>query len=128
MKNMTFRNSKIVYYGPHPCPNCGMDITRMGNEWGGNAFTYPNGPIYPNTEWHPHVCDPANVLAKMGDEAKEAVTRLVLNVVSVQSKTQGWMIVAEDKRITPETSFYGTEPDAWIAAKEAIEKSFREAA
>jgi hypothetical protein len=30
----------------------------MGFEFGGNAFTYPEGPIYPNTEWHPHVCDP----------------------------------------------------------------------
>lgn len=30
----------------------------MGTEFGGNAFTYPSGPIYPNTEWHPHVCDP----------------------------------------------------------------------
>jgi hypothetical protein len=30
----------------------------MGREFGGNAFTYPDGPIYPNTEWHAHVCDP----------------------------------------------------------------------
>ncbi|HXI43889.1 MAG TPA: hypothetical protein VNH83_28160 [Bryobacteraceae bacterium] len=33
----------------------------MGTEFGGNAFTYPEGPIYPNTEWHPHVCDPKMV-------------------------------------------------------------------
>lgn len=60
---VTFRNSKIVYYGPHSCENCGVLIAKMGHEWGGNAFTYPEGPIYPNTEWHPHVCDPANVEA-----------------------------------------------------------------
>lgn len=55
---ITFRSSRIVYYGPHPCSNCGTDIAKMGNEWGGTSFTYPEGPIYPNTEWHPHVCDP----------------------------------------------------------------------
>lgn len=55
---ITFRSSKIVYYGPHACANCGKNIAKMGIEWGGTAFTYPGGPIYPNTEWHPHVCDP----------------------------------------------------------------------
>ena|ERR1700761_4123640 len=58
-KPLTFRNSKIIYYGPHECANCGMMICKMGHEFGGTAFTYPDdGPIYPNTEWHPHVCDP----------------------------------------------------------------------
>lgn len=59
MSLISFRNSKIVYYGPFPCPNCDVLITRMGAEWGGNAFTYPRQDdfIYPNTEWHPHVCD-----------------------------------------------------------------------
>lgn len=58
---LTFRNSKIVYYGPHACSNCGATICKMGSEFGGNAFTYPEGPIYPNTEWHAHVCDPKMV-------------------------------------------------------------------
>lgn len=58
MAPMSFRNSRIIYYGPHPCEQCGIDIAKMGSEWGGNTFTYPNGPIYPNTEWYPHVCDP----------------------------------------------------------------------
>lgn len=58
MSNLTFRNSKIVYYGPHACPNCGAMIVKMGHEFGGNAFNQPEGPIYPNTEWHIHVCDP----------------------------------------------------------------------
>lgn len=55
---MTFRSSRIIYYGPHQCSNCGVMICKMGIEFGGNAFTYPQEPIYPNTEWHPHVCDP----------------------------------------------------------------------
>ncbi len=55
---LTFRNSKIIYYGPHACENCGATICRMGHEWGGNSFDYPGGPIYPNTEWHAHICDP----------------------------------------------------------------------
>ena len=64
MANLTFRNSKIVYYGPHSCDNCGIAIAKMGFEWGGTSFTYPEGPIYPNSEWHPHVCDPRNVSAR----------------------------------------------------------------
>jgi hypothetical protein len=58
---LTFRSSRIVYFGPHSCPNCGIAIAKMGTEFGGTAFTYPEGPIYPNTEWHPHVCDPQRV-------------------------------------------------------------------
>ena len=63
-KPLTFRNSKIIYYGPHECGTCGAMICKMGTEFGGNAFTYPEGPIYPNTEWHPHVCDPGRVAAQ----------------------------------------------------------------
>lgn len=62
--HLTFRNSKIIYYGPHACGNCAVTICKMGHEFGGNMFTYPSGPIYPNTEWH--VCDPRNV-AKVRD-------------------------------------------------------------
>jgi len=58
VQHLTFRSSRIIYYGPHACDNCGVKICKMGTEFGGNAFTYPDGPIYPNTEWHPHVCDP----------------------------------------------------------------------
>jgi hypothetical protein len=61
MHNLTFRSSRIIYYGPHACHNCGVMICKMGHEFGGNAFTYPEGPVYPNTEWHPHVCDPKRV-------------------------------------------------------------------
>lgn len=58
-----FRSAKIIYYGPHPCDNCGVIICKTGREFGGNAFTYPDGPIYPNTEWQPHICHPENVEA-----------------------------------------------------------------
>jgi hypothetical protein len=60
---LTFRNSKIVYYGPHQCDNCGAMIVKMGIEFGGTAFNAPKTYAYPNTEWHPHVCDPTEVAA-----------------------------------------------------------------
>lgn len=63
IRHLTFRSSRIIYYGPHACGNCDVLICKMGHEFGGNAFTYPEGPIYPNTEWHPHVCDPKRVAA-----------------------------------------------------------------
>ena len=56
--SLTFRSSRIIYYGPHACENCGEVVCKMGKEFGGNSFDYPNTPIYPNTEWHPHVCSP----------------------------------------------------------------------
>jgi hypothetical protein len=68
---LTFRNSKIVYYGPHQCDNCGAMIVKMGVEFGGTAFNAPKTYAYPNTEWHPHVCDPAAV-AKMRTDAEKA--------------------------------------------------------
>ena len=68
---LTFRNSKIVYYGPHPCDNCGAVIVKMGIEFGGTAFNAPDGYPYPNAEWHPHVCDPAAV-GKLRTDAEKA--------------------------------------------------------
>lgn len=61
---LTFRSSKIIYYGPHACDNCSATIVKMGLEFGGNMFDQPSGPIYPNTEWHVHVCDPKRVAMK----------------------------------------------------------------
>lgn len=62
---LTFRSSKIVYYGPHACENCGAAIVRMAMAFGGNAFDQPYGPIYPNTEWHIHVCDPGRLVNRL---------------------------------------------------------------
>jgi hypothetical protein len=44
-----------VWYGPHPCGVCGATIAKKSEEHGGDEVDYPEGPIYPNTEWKPHV-------------------------------------------------------------------------
>lgn len=46
-----------VFYGPHPCKACGKTITKASHHQGGEEFDYPDGPIYPNTEWRRHDCD-----------------------------------------------------------------------
>jgi excisionase family DNA binding protein len=54
-KAMSHLDPRLVYYGPHPCRNCGRMIVE---EAGGSAFDAAVGPVYPNTVWPPHVCDP----------------------------------------------------------------------
>lgn len=76
MTLLTFRSPKITYYGPHQCENCGIQICKMGREFGGNTFTYPTGPIYPNTEWHPHVCNPRLVEEHRSITVARAYTEL----------------------------------------------------
>ena len=46
-----------VFYGPHECGDCGKLIVKASYTQGGEAFDQPEGPIYPNTEWHRHNCD-----------------------------------------------------------------------
>lgn len=120
MQKMTFRSSKIVYYGPHPCSNCGDMICKMGNEFGGNAFAYPNGPIYPNTEWHPHVCDPKNVLQKQGEYAKQRVMkdRPLARVKPTGSREHFTCQVWDgDSLLSNNGTHYGSEWHAWMDAK-----------
>ena len=74
IRHLTFRSSRIIYYGPHACANCGILVCKMGHDWGGNAFTYPEGPIYPNTEWQLHVCDPKR--AAKYEAMKGSTTRI----------------------------------------------------
>ena len=93
MSPITFRNSKIVYYGPHTCENCGVMIVKMGTEWGGTAFTNPDGPIYPNTEWHPHVCDPVLVSQRKGMSAASVVTEHFPNANAISSNSHGYVIL-----------------------------------
>jgi len=50
------RSPKIIYYGPHRCEECGVMICRVAREQGGDSFDYPDGPIYPNTQWKEHQC------------------------------------------------------------------------
>lgn len=78
MANLTFRSSKIIYYGPHACDNCGDVIVRAGREFGGNAFNQPEGPIYPNTEWHVHICDPRKSKTPADSRGRAACGNLTL--------------------------------------------------
>jgi len=45
-----------IWYGPHPCENCGEMIAKLSREQGGAEVAYPTGLIYPNTQWEPHQC------------------------------------------------------------------------
>jgi hypothetical protein len=130
MAPLTFRNSRIVYYGPHECSNCGITIAKMGDEWGGTAFTYPTGPVYPNTEWHPHVCDPYEVRNKQGREAREQQLRAWPAAHPIQVNGM-WVIASGNVRhpddqnihiISPHCSFYDTELAAWSGAKDRQDK------
>jgi hypothetical protein len=129
---MTFRNSKITYYGPHTCENCGAMIVKMGHEWGGTAFTNPEGPIYPNSEWHPHVCDPALVQQRKGLSASSRVTADFPNAHAVLLNNWGWVILGEPCSpssqhalvISMNMTCYDTEDAAWIGALERIEKGY----
>jgi hypothetical protein len=49
-----------IFYGPHPCSSCGKLIVRASLAQGGEAFDQPDGPIYPNTPWQRHDCQPAD--------------------------------------------------------------------
>lgn len=46
----------VVFYGPHPCDDCGKMICKASREQGEVKFDYPDGPIYPNTSWNLHHC------------------------------------------------------------------------
>lgn len=47
---------RAIYYGPHACDKCGKMICRLALEQGGEKFDYPEGPVYPNSKWNPHIC------------------------------------------------------------------------
>lgn len=130
MSPLTFRNSRIVYYGPHSCDNCGVPIVKMGTEWGGSSFTNPDGPIYPNTEWHPHVCDPAMVKKRLGASAENRVKHDWPNAVAYETGNgKGFVILGEPisnsalgsadgapKRvlvISPNHTYFETKETAW---------------
>jgi hypothetical protein len=55
-ERMTQTTDDRIFYGPHPCARCGKTIVKASYEQGGEEFDYPDGPIYPNTEWHRHCC------------------------------------------------------------------------
>jgi hypothetical protein len=45
-----------IFYGPYPCERCDKTIVKASRQQGGEEFNYPDGPIYPNTEWKRHDC------------------------------------------------------------------------
>ena len=112
---ITFRNSKIVYYGPHPCENCGKTIAKMGYDWGGTAFTYPEGPIYPNTEWHPHVCDPEHRYSFRAKMMKDYVLAIYPQAEVVDQPGLGFAIWNMGRTLHP-ASYGATEDAAWHCA------------
>lgn len=137
MVPLTFRNSRIVYYGPHECSNCGILIAKMGDEWGGTAFTYPSGPVYPNTEWHPHVCDPFEVREHAGRKAREEQLKAWPSACPVKVKEVGYVIASGNINvdssqpngpslhvISPHCNFYDTELAAWSGAQERQDKNY----
>ena len=138
MANLTFRNSRIVYYGPHECSNCGISIAKMGDEWGGTAFTYPDTPVYPNTEWHPHVCDPFEVRQNAGRKARDRQLKVWTAAHPIKIKGIGYVItsgpIVEDfnvfdkskyiRIISPHCTFYDTELAAWSGAQERQDKNY----
>ena len=127
-KSPSFRSSRIVYYGPHPCENCGVLIVKMGQEFGGNAFTNPTVMIYPNPEWHVHFCDPVDVHVRKGKEAREYIRAIFTRPIATRLSL-GWIIVAKgpDKNvpalsnsavISAHQTFATTEWGAWQSAHE----------
>lgn len=134
MTPITFRNSKIVYYGPHQCENCGVNIVKMGREWGGTAFTNPDGPIYPNTEWHPHVCDPQLVRDRAAFVAGARVGQDFPQAHAQKIGELGFVILGEDIPegvsgghylvVSANHTFYDTMEAAWLGALERIEKGW----
>jgi hypothetical protein len=127
---LTFRNSKVIYYGPHSCENCGVQIVKMGREWGGTAFTNPEGPIYPNTEWRPHVCDPQLSKAHAATGAASRVMVDWPNATAHQVGSLGYVIVG--RRIEPGythalvisgcSTFFDTDDAAWLGALRVLEQ------
>lgn len=117
---LTFRSSKIVYYGPHTCQQCGVSICKMAQGYGGNAFTYPDGPIYPNTEWHVHICNPKDILHKKAIYSRGRVQQEKTTALAVKEENLGWRIIADDAAISGNQTFYDSEDAAWVGAKQHV--------
>ena len=134
MSPITFRNSKIVYYGPHTCENCGVLIVKMGTEWGGTAFTNPEGPIYPNTEWYPHVCDQELVRQRKGMSAASRVSEDFPLANAILLNGCGFVILGERLRsneqggqylvVSANQTFSDTEDGAWMSALERLQNNW----
>lgn len=54
-------NEKDIFYGPHACDKCGILICKRALNQGAEAFTYPEVPVYPNSDWIPHICQQRDI-------------------------------------------------------------------
>lgn len=81
--------NKTIFYGPHECDICGKTICKTAIEQGGEAYDYPSGIIYPNTEWKKHSC---------GD-LKDVIKELRKKVKALEEKDP-WIKIIE-KEIWP---------------------------
>jgi hypothetical protein len=124
MTSLSFRSSKVIYYGPHACENCGVSICRAGFDFGGSSFTYPEGPIYPNTEWNPHFCNPQDVRDQRGKEAMAEVRKRYPEAVPL--KWHGGFVISQDGSqstiISPRLTMHEDVLSAWSGAKEREER------
>jgi hypothetical protein len=124
MSSISFRNSKVVYYGPHVCENCGEMICRSGNEFGASSFTYPSTPIYPNTEWNPHFCNPQDVRDQRGREARTEVLQSFPQAVPL--KIGDMFVLSKDGGrlcISPNCNYFDTVLAAWLGAKDRADRN-----
>jgi hypothetical protein len=108
----------------------------MGSEWGGNAFTNPEGPIYPNTEWHPHVCDPKLVQQRKGMSAASRVREDFPQALAVMLNGLGFVVLGEQCTIDSQRpfqhalvisanqTFASTEDSAWLSALERLQNKW----
>jgi len=51
-------DQSLIYYGPHSCAECGGRIVVAARDQGAVAYDAPDEPIYPNTQWAPHIHAP----------------------------------------------------------------------
>lgn len=132
-KNLTFRSSEIAYYGPYNCPYCDVLICCMAKDQGGNSFTYPEGPIYPNTIWNSHICNPEAVFATRVTKAKTFVLKKYPNATAnFNEERKHWDVFKNDSTMSSFNSaayvtqlgtaniWCMTEADAWIVAAESL--------
>lgn len=71
------RDSKLVYYGPHPCQKCdpegvlGTLIVKTGNGASDELeFDFDHNSHYPNHTWKQHVCSTKNRRAQVIGSSK----------------------------------------------------------
>jgi len=87
-------DNQFIYYGPYPCTNCRQPICKLAEEQGGETFDYPQGPIYPNTNWTIHTCTSQMVTDSLTcpfcGHAAHLSTDWTINSVRIDKDTCEW--------------------------------------